>query len=298
MKKLMLNVFVFLCAAVFAACSNDKTSENENKARLLLERGNVDDSHEMIEQVDMHETTDANVLINESARKISYTAHIDVIIENMSETVRKVTELVQKEGGYIVSSDIHLDEKANQTGRLTVKIPQEKFQTFINQMEKMSAEIVSQNVQAQDVTEEYVDLRARLKAKQTVMKRLETFLQEANTTKDLLDVSEQIGKVQEEMEQIEGRLQFLENQIEYATVSISLTEKSLKVGNIGHQDQTTWVRAKQLFVTTINALLSFISSLAVVVIGLSPVIIPIVGMIIVIFIYRRKRKIKKEASRE
>lgn len=279
MKKITI-ILLFLCTLLLTACREDVHESKENAEF-------VSESNEASEQVEPLEITSETY--PDVKRKISYTAHVEIVIEDMSKTVKQVTAVVQTENGYVASSDMHHNEKGNKTGRLTVKIPQEKFSVFLEKLDDLSLEILHENIQAEDVTDEYVDLTARLKAKQSVMKRLETFLEEAKTTKELLDVMEQMGKVQTEIEQIEGRLNVLKNQTDYAVVTITMTEK----GGLNAAEQNTWLKAKQLFVSTVNAILSFFSGTVVIVVGLSPIIFPLIVIGFGIYRYLKRKQKKK-----
>lgn len=303
MKNVIKTAIIFFCLFLFAACNSSSSEEDRAVTEQMLtspEKANIGQQEDsmMMEQME-EESNGSEQVVNtvSNERKVMYTAHMEIVVANYTETEGKVTELVQKENGYVVSSNVHRDDAENKRGHFTIKIPQEKFESFLKSIDDLSVEVTEQNVQGEDVTEEFVDLNARLKAKKDVKEKLETFLKDATATKDLLDISEQIGKVQEEIEQIEGRLNYLKNQTDYSTVTISMTERKLNVGEIGSKDQNTWVRAKQLLVSTMNAILSFVSGTIVIIIGLSPIVFPVLTIVIGIFIYRKRKK-KKEASRE
>lgn len=295
---------LFFCLFMFTACSSSGSEQDRDMSGALLttERSTIEQHNEdaRIDQVETESGNDSKSIVQANSasaeRKVIYTAHLDVIVANFSEAEKKVTDIVRNENGYIVSSNIHRDDNENKSGHLTVKIPQAKFDTFLKDIDELSVEVKNQAIQGEDVTEEYVDLNARLKAKQDVKERLETFLKDATTTKDLLAVSEQIGNVQEEIEQLEGRLNYLKNQTDFSTVTISMTERSLKVGELGSKEQNTWVRAKQLLVSTINGIISVASGIVVVLIGLSPIFIPVVVIIVGIFLYRKKKKREEKGS--
>ena len=294
MKQIMVTMVVL----IMAACSHQgsETVLDGNSASMTIER-NQSRQIPTEDAVGKRNVEEQQVVeIDRAERKIIYTAHLQIVVSDYDEAENDIEALVDKKKGYIVSSNVKNSEETGRNGSITVRIPQESFQAFLDEIAAISDEVTDQSITSEDVTEEYVDLEARLKAKEVVKARLESLMEQAETTKDLLDISEQLGKVQEEIEQIQGRINYLTNRSDDATVTISITERSLKSGEIETDDLQTWARASQLFVKTINAIVSSISALAVVLIGLSPVIIPLAAAAGWIFYVRRKKKKTKHKA--
>ncbi|PWA12171.1 DUF4349 domain-containing protein [Pueribacillus theae] len=297
-NSLRITAFFFLLI-MFTACSNSSEKSAEDHAGLMRnEIHSVEVDEDRAEIAQTEESKEATDVPMKGKRKIIYTAHMDIVVPDYNESEKKISEIVEKEKGYIVNSHVNQGEHNEKSGSITVRIPQGSFQSFLDSVEKISTEVTDQSVDGEDVTEEYVDLEARLKAKMSVKKRLETFMEQAETTKDLLAVSEQMGKVQEEIEQIEGRLNYLKNQSDYSTVTVSITEKSIKVGELGSKDLNTWTRSKQLFVTTIHFIFTGVSGAVVFLLGLSPILVPIAIIVVGLYLYIRRKKRNEKASRD
>lgn len=115
-------------------------------------------------------------------------------------------------------------------------------------------------------------------------------MEQAEKTEDLLKISNDLATVQAEKEQILGRMKYLKNNVDYSTVTIQLEEELVKVGSIQDKESlNTWEKAKSQFVSTINGLISFLSSVIVMIVGLSPILIPVVVIVIAWIIYRKKK---------
>jgi len=74
-----------------------------------------------------------------------------------------------------------------------------------------------------DVTEEYIDLVARLNNSKAVEARLLALLEKAKTVEDILKVEGQLRIVREEIERLTAKLRYLENRIEYSTITVEFT---------------------------------------------------------------------------
>jgi hypothetical protein len=84
--------------------------------------------------------------------------------------------------------------------------------------------VESENVQGNDVTEEFYDLTARLENKKKAEKRYQEILSSARTTKDILEVEQALASVREEIERFEGRKRFLSDQVAMSTINVILHE--------------------------------------------------------------------------
>lgn len=292
MKIIMKGILLFGLLLVISACSGKEDTQNraqmsESDTEIAIQQEQSAEERDMSQVEKVAEQSGGRPLNGE--RKIAYQAHVDIIVTDFQAAEKKIKQAVTNIRGYVVSSDVHRSEN-ELSGTITVKVPEEKFESFLNEIKQLSYEVMSENIHGDDITEEYVDLTARLKAKEDVRKKLEAFLEDANSTKDLLAVSEQLGNVQEEIERLEGRLNVLKNQTDFSSVTLTIREQSMKIGELGSKEQNTWTRAKQLLISTVNGLISAVSSVVVVLIGLSPIIVPLGIIVFGVWLYRKRRK--------
>lgn len=232
-------------------------------------------------------------VIPKSKRMIIYNANMDISVQKFNKSRDQIQSLVSKDGGYIVNSSFSKNDTGQQTGNVTVRIPEPKFHSFMNQIGRLAEEVKQSNVQGQDVTKQYVDLNARLKAKQEVKNRLNSYLKKAADASDLLKISNQMDQVQQQIEQLKGQMNYLQNHSALATVSISLTESGTKIA--GHNDLNLWGEIHQAFVSSLNLLIHIVSGLVIFFIGYSPILIIILILAAIAhWIYRRYRNKNKE----
>lgn len=112
-----------------------------------------------------------------------------------------------------------------------VKIPKNAFDEFMNVLVSGVKNINSKNIDIQDVTEEFVDITARLKVKKDAEQTYLRLLNTAKTVRDVLDIQNQIQDLRSEIESIEGRLRYLEYAVNYSTLNISMYQ-IISGGNI------------------------------------------------------------------
>ena len=236
---------------------------------------------------------ESEIMPLQQERKVIFNASLSLTVADLKKASDKLNQLTTSYKGYIVEESTST-EGESLFGSMTVRIPQNQFHSFLDEVESIGKGSPQKSITGSDVTEEYVDLTSRLKAKEAVMKRLESFLDKATKTDDLLAISNDLSRVQEEIEQLKGQINYLDNQSEFSTVTISFEQKNTTVPSFGDSEFSTLTEAKKLFMTTVNGILSFTSKTIVVLIGLSPVLLPL--FVVSIFFLIRYRKSRKKAD--
>lgn len=106
----------------------------------------------------------------------------------------------------------------------TIRVPANRFDLLIQRIEPLALKIESKNINTQDVTEEFIDVEARLKTKKELEARYREILKQAKTVQDIVSIESQIANVRSEIESMEGRLKYLQNQVGFSTLNVSYYE--------------------------------------------------------------------------
>jgi len=158
-------------------------------------------------------------------RKIVRNADIDLEADSPEQAQQKITSIAEMKGGFVVESQQSMSNiKANDRDivTMTVRVPSEKFGETLDEIRKSSSRVISENVKGEDVTEEYIDIEAQLKAKKALEAQFMEIMKRANQVDEALQVQSELADVRAEIEKIEGRKRFLENQSSLSTIKISL----------------------------------------------------------------------------
>jgi hypothetical protein len=210
-------------------------------------------------------------------RKVIHKAQLELKVKNLEKAQMKIENKAAEYGGYVVESNVYREDEELVEGTITVRVPEAHFQDFLTDSEGEASEVVGRNVTGQDVTEQYVDLKSRLKSKRAVEERLLAFMKDAEKTEDLLKISSDLAVVQEEIEQLTGQMKYLENQASYSTVTITLSQDRIVVPGIDNKELNTWERTKKQLATSANLLLKAGSGIIVFIIGNLPILIILGG---------------------
>lgn len=152
-------------------------------------------------------------------QKIIKTGTLRFAVNDLDKTHAHIKSLAQQYKG-ILQND-RSGKSYNQIYRdMTLRVPSEHFQAVMDSIGKGVAYFDQNDVTQQDVSEEFVDLQARLKAKRELESRYLELLKQAKNVTEMLEIERELSKIREEIEAREGRLQFLQNRVSYSTINI------------------------------------------------------------------------------
>jgi hypothetical protein len=159
-----------------------------------------------------------------SPRRIIRTAELYVETDAPEAAVGKLTALADAQGGFVVSSDTSRQKDSDGaetvTTTLVFRVPVGAFDDTLSTVRSLGSRVSSEKVTGQDVTEEYVDLEARIHAQRAVEEQYMAILKEAKTIPDILAVQQKLGEARTEIERAEGRRRFLESQTSLSTITV------------------------------------------------------------------------------
>lgn len=146
---------------------------------------------------------------NPGQRVVVYTANFSCVVKDIDVAVTSMQHLAEELGGYLVE----LRETS-----VTIRVPSARFHDATDRVERLG-QISRRDIRADDVTDEYVDLEARLKNAKAMRERLQALLAKADDIKAALEVEKEIARVSEEIERLQGKLELLKNRISFSTIS-------------------------------------------------------------------------------
>jgi hypothetical protein len=139
-----------------------------------------------------------------------YTAHLTMAVYQVDQGLTAIEKIARDNGGYLAS-------KADK--QIVIRIPRGRFDPVLAQIDKIG-DVLHRDVQAQDVTDEYVDTEIRIKNGRAMQARLKVLLDKANV-KEALEIEKEMRRVTEELELLEGKLKLLKDKIAYSTITVS-----------------------------------------------------------------------------
>lgn len=229
----------------------------------------------------------------ESARKIIYTASLELEATDFDAARTALMDAVDAQGGYLEhSSQNGSAEDQNRSLSCTVRVPAENYRPFLESAAGAgNQQYLSED--ANDITAGYVDVEARLAALENQRDRLNALAASAETTADLLEIESQLSDVQYEIENYTRQLRAMDDQVSYSTVNINLYEVAVLTPvtpvTFGEKVGRAFGDGWEIFV-------DFIQGTVLAVVYMWPLVVLAVVIIAVLLITRPARRARRQAK--
>jgi hypothetical protein len=144
-------------------------------------------------------------------RVMIYTAALSIVVNDVDDGRAALTRIAQEAGGYLqqVSGN-----------SVTIRVPADRFTAVLETVAGLG-QVIDRALTAQDVTDEFVDLEARLANARRVRDRLLALLEQAKTVEETLAIEKELGRLNEEIERYEGRLKLLRDRVALSTITVT-----------------------------------------------------------------------------
>ncbi len=221
--------------------------------------------------------TGAGSQISESVlRKRIRRAEIDLVVEDGGEAFADIRALARRSGGYVDSVDLtESEDREGRRGTIVIRVPADGLDDVLTELAALAIEEPATRISTEDVTEEFIDLEARLKNLRVLEAELQELLAEVRESGDpdpnqLFTVFERLRQVRDEIEQIEGRRRLLEDQVALSKVTIHMEERTPAAA----VPEDPW-RPGEVATEATSALLSSARAIANVAIWVGIVVVPV-----------------------
>jgi hypothetical protein len=159
-------------------------------------------------------------------RAVIRTGEVTLRVESFDAARNRLASAARARGGFVSDSTQRLNRRNNRswtTGTVTFRVPADSFREFLREV-KASGVVLESGTSSRDVSDQLVDIEARLENLEARRDRLRALYEEADTTEDVLAVGDRLSAVQEEIERLEARKAALEQRVALSTVTITLRE--------------------------------------------------------------------------
>ncbi len=215
-------------------------------------------------------------------RMVIYNAYISLETGDINGNLAKIRILAEDYGGYVAGSS-RSTYGQQERAEITIRVPKDNFLTIVQKIESYG-KLLDERTTSEDITERYIDLKARLTNLQRQEKRLYEILDMAKTVEEILEVEKELTRIRSEIERLQGQINYLERNVEMSLISVSLIEPLPPFTPPG----LDW---GQTFETALIGLFAVVRGLIILIVSLLPLII--IGTI-VCYVYKRREQKKKK----
>jgi hypothetical protein len=142
-------------------------------------------------------------------------------VKSASEDARKIVEGM---GGMVTNTSAYEDDAGNKAMRVTLKVPSEKLDDALAKLSELG-DVKEGDIRAKDVTEQYVDLEARLGSAKRLEQRLISLLGDRKAKlEDIIKIEKELGRVRERIESMQARKRYYDSRISMSTIEVVFYE--------------------------------------------------------------------------
>lgn len=215
-------------------------------------------------------------------RKIVKTGSITIEVPDIDKSLDDISAIASRYNGYVVNSNQSANTD-NPTGRISIRVPADKYNDALKAIKEIATKVNYETTNSQDVTEQYMDLKAQLHNLEATEAQYLELLKKAENVQDILEVQRELSNVRGNIERTKGRIQYIERTSDTSLIEVNL-RKSTAIG------QSTW-DIPGIFKSAVDGLIILGKILVGILIWLlvfSPLWILI--LVIVFIAMRRKKK--------
>ncbi|AYM99387.1 DUF4349 domain-containing protein [Chryseobacterium sp. 3008163] len=234
MKKIILPLFCL----ILLNCNKSEAVANESvSAMAVMEDVAVDSAAASYspspstttsdKQVQNSEPNSSNPKTNIVSKKIIKNGEMEIQVGEIKKAQNQISEILKKNNAYIQSERFNNNDTAENLN-VTIRVPHQNFDPLINSFSNGVGSVLSKNISSDDVTEEYTDVSIKLENKKIYLEKYRDMLRSAKTTKDMLEIQENIRSLEDEIDVSEGRLRFIDDRVNYSTLELMLYKEKVR----------------------------------------------------------------------
>lgn len=203
----------------------NRSADSKPKAAQSQAEAYKGDSGANAQVVSLSDATSAQAATIAAERKIIRNGELTLETESPTDGQRRITGIAESLGGFVVTSEFKQNTtqtKPSQSVTVVARVPSSQFNAALDQIRSLAGKVIQEKISGQDVSEEYLDIEARLRTRKALEAQFLEIMKQAKKVADALEVQNELAGVRTEIERLEGRRRFLENQSTLSTITINL----------------------------------------------------------------------------
>lgn len=231
MKKLLIP---FFCVLLVQCKKNEQQALNANMVDIVQEDkvASVDappppnaEAEKMMSPVSSPQNS--SLQINTISKKIIKNGNMRIQVGDIKKAQGQINSILKNNSAYIQKEEFQ-NTDTDENLDIVIRVPHKNFDALVNSFSNGLGSVLSKNISSDDVTEEYTDISIKLGNKKIYLEKYRDMLKSAKTTKDMLEIQENIRALEDEIDVAEGRLRFIDDRVNYSTLNINLYKEKVR----------------------------------------------------------------------
>lgn len=225
--------------------------------------------------------------VETSNRLVVQESSMSMVVSNVRQTSDKIIDYAKSSDGFMVSTSLTNPEEAP-FATVVIRLPSDKLRTALDFFRSLGIRVTSENILGTDVTDQYVDIQARLTTLEKTKAKFEEIMTKAIQVQDILEVQRELINLQDQIDSLKGQQQYLEQTARLAKMTVYLSTDEFALPYAPTNQFRPEVIFKQAVRSLVGNLRNF-AGMAIWVVVYSVIWVP-VGVIIY-FVWRKRKQI-------
>lgn len=215
-------------------------------------------------------------------RKVITNSNVSLLVKDVRNAMDKIEEQVLLKKGYLVSTSItQPEEGAN--GYIVVRVPNTEVKPVLEFLRGLSVKVISENISGHDITDQYMDIQARLDILNRNKTTYMAFMDKAVNIDEILRVQQQIFSLQDQIDSLQGQIKYMESASSTSLITANLSTDELA---LPYAPDNAW-RPALVFKQAVRSLVGSLRVVGNASIWLAVYSVVFVPILIVFFVVRR-----------
>jgi hypothetical protein len=167
------------------------------------------------------------------------------------DAVRDAIGVAERYSGFVVTTDVA--DRDNGLGSVVIRVPARSFEAALGDLHDLG-DLNRETISGIDVSQDFIDLRARLENLQSQKAALKRLMDEATSVDETLRVQSELQRVQVDIEQLKGRIRYLNDQADLGTIRVEVVEAGAVPTKVGALERS-WQRALTVATNVLSAVI-------------------------------------------
>ncbi|MGW7382882.1 DUF4349 domain-containing protein [Streptomyces sp. NPDC054794] len=162
-----------------------------------------------------------------TANHIIRTASLTVQVKDVPKALDEARATAENAGGYVGKESTRRDTRGHERTRVVLRVPVEKYDEVLADLQG-AGRLIDRTANAQDVTEQVVDVDSRIKSQRASVARVRELMDKATKLSDVVTLEGELSSREADLEALLAQQSSLKDRTSLATITLSLTETPVK----------------------------------------------------------------------
>jgi len=234
-KKLSISLFCLILIGCNKSKNIAKEEVHADLTEILQEDKVVSNNSPAVsyavqpsqEPISEHKAQSSPQKTDPISKKIIKNGDMRIQVGDIKKSQNQINEIIKNNHAYIQKEEFQ-NTDTDDNLYITIRVPHKNFDALVNSFSNGVGSVLSKSISSDDVTEEYTDVSIKLANKKLYLEKYRDMLKSAATTKDMLEIQENIRELEDEIDVSEGRLRFIDDRVNYSTLNLNLYKEKVR----------------------------------------------------------------------